>query len=326
MNQRKLAPFIHTPNNAPYIYLNYTAALIPSMCLSVAYYGLRALMIIMVSVIMFFACDYFITSKLRGVKLDTDYYDLSSLFNGAVFALLLPPDTPLWIVLLGVLFGSVVIKQLFGGAGNNLVNPPIAARLFVTLVYPSLNTLVSEPFNDFFDVKSLFAFKPVNDGFTLESFDKYYFVELLAGRYTEFLGAGCALMILIGMVFLFYKRILKPSVPIMYMIAVIITYPLINLDLTLPISDTFRSITAFAVTSGTLFIAVFAMSDLTTVPVGRVTKLVTGALCGILTVVMYVRCDHIIALCVPVISVNLLTPVLEYFTDRTGGREGGRRL
>ena len=132
------APFIHSEKTAPYIYFTHIAALLPCIVFAVFYYGIRALILILFSSILFCICDNLFAKISRRDQIHMgDYFDLSSIASGIVFALMLPPDTSLFIAFAGVFFGSVVAKQFFGGAGNNILNPACAARLFVGITFPA---------------------------------------------------------------------------------------------------------------------------------------------------------------------------------------------
>lgn len=121
MRKNNYAPFIHTEKTAPYIYLNVLVALAPCACFAVAHYGIRAIFLIGISMILFYTFDFVFARTLNATNRSKDYLDLSSLISGGIFALMLPPDTSILVVILGVLFGSLVVKQFFGGVGSNIV-------------------------------------------------------------------------------------------------------------------------------------------------------------------------------------------------------------
>lgn len=311
MITRQYAPFIHSEKNAPYIYLNVLVALIPCICLSVVYYGLKSLITILVSMLLFFFSDLVFAGLLKKKTNSEDYYDLSSLISGAVFALLLPGKTPLIVVIVGVLFASLVVKQLPGGVGTNIFNPAIAARMFVELIFPKEFMQFCQPLNDWFDITSLIY---VPDGYSaIGNTTDIYFLEVITGRFATYTGIGCFILIAVSGVFLLLKGIVRGYAMFGYMFAVLVSYPILHYSTVF----THAGLRAFAVyicTSGVAFIAVFALGDFTTMPINSYMRLFLSGVCGVVTTFMYQFSDPITALCMPVLMINLMTPICDYLS------------
>lgn len=309
MIQRKYAPFIHTQNNTPFIELCLLASLLPCVCLSVAYYGLRALILIVVCAVLFFISDMICTYALRPQDAH-DYYDLSSLSEGVIFALLLPPDTAIYIAIVGVLFASVVVKQLFGGKGHSPVNPAVAGRLFLSLSFPTALTGFAVPVQNWFSLKSLILGPSDNSLSVVNSVDGLYFVEIFTGRFAFFMEIGCGFVILIGALFLLSRKLLKVDYIAMYLLAILLFYPIFHgSDLTT--YQGIRDYVAFVLSSGVLFIAVYIPMNFSSVPLYPSMRMLAGGVCGMLTAVLYTTVSADIALCAPVVAVGLVTPLLD---------------
>ena len=186
MMNKTLAPFIHTEKNAPYIYLTIIAALVPACCYSIFYYGIRAMVMILICTLSFMTCDV-LRSKVSRRDGNGEYFDISSVVSGLVFAMLLPPDTPVYMALAGVLCGSVVTKQIFGGAGSNIINPAAGARLFVEMVFPSGMCGYAEPREDWFgtlerkEIRRLFC----RDGVLITRTESSSWMPVDFGEYWE---------------------------------------------------------------------------------------------------------------------------------------------
>ena len=110
------APFIHTDRNDAYFNASHLLSLIPVMAAAVVYYGLRAGILIL-SCALLFALSDDVCARMRKISRGSV---LNPLFCGAAYALLLPPDTPLYIAFSGVLFASLVVRQIPGGRGDLL--------------------------------------------------------------------------------------------------------------------------------------------------------------------------------------------------------------
>ena len=204
-DMKQLAPFIHTEKSAPYIYLTFLAALVPCVVYAIFYYGLRAAILILFCMISFVLSDTFCLRLTR--RRTGDYFDLSSLVEGLLIALMLPPDTTLLTALTAVLFASVVTKQVFGGAGSNIVNPACAGRLFIELVWPTgVQGFAYGESNSKMALLSLIVQKQPD---TLPSYEHLSLLELLSGNYPSMIGTACIICLMIGGIFLTLKGTIR---------------------------------------------------------------------------------------------------------------------
>lgn len=318
MRKNNYAPFIHTEKTAPFIYVNVIVALLPCVCLAVANYGIRALVLLLVSQVLFFSFDVIFSRMLFNTSKTSDYYDFSSFISGAIFALLLPPDTSISVVILGVLFGSLVVKQLFGGVGSNIVNPAISARLFVQLIVPGALTGFSEPFTGFFNLASLISVSKTNGVYADTA--SISLTEIAFGNFSGYLGIGCGFLVLFGFGYIFFKRLVRGYAFAGYMFAIFVCYPLVHIGEFFTALG-FRAFIVFVISSGVLFIAAFALGDFTTMPMNPLMRFFAGLLCATLTVILNEKVDLIVALCAPVILINFLTPSLDYFASTLSHKE-----
>ena len=220
-DMKQLAPFIHTEKSAPYIYLTFLAALVPCVVYAIFYYGLRAAILILFCMISFVLSDTFCMRLTR--RRTGDYFDLSSLVEGLLIALMLPPDTTLLTALTAVLFASVVTKQVFGGAGSNIVNPACAGRLFIELVWPTgVQGFSYGESNSKMELLSLIVQKQPD---TLPSYEHLSLLELLSGNYPSMIGTACIICLVIGGVFLTLKGTIRLYSPVSYLITIMALYP-----------------------------------------------------------------------------------------------------
>ena len=316
------APFIHSFKNAPYMYITVMIALIPCIVLSVVYYGIRAGVLILASQMLFFLFDILFSRLIRAKTFNKDAWDISAFVSGTIFALMLPPDTSLWVVIVGILFGSMVVKQFFGGVGSNIINPAIGARLFVQLIMPDKLMGFKMPFLDWYEAKSLWSLTPSKG--TMTDLSSLYFTEILFGKFGTFIGIGCGIMVLFGAVYLLLKRIVRGYAFFGYLGAVVIFYPILNIDKIMA-GTIFMDLLVYILTSGVLFIALFALGDFTTMPVNPLMRMFSAAICALLTMLLFKRVDAITALCTPVLLINLATPPLDFFTDTLTSKAAGRK-
>ena len=312
---KQLAPFIHTEKSAPYIYLTFLAALVPCVVYAIFYYGLRAAILILFCMITFVFSDTFcmrITRRRTG-----DYFDLSSLVEGLLIALMLPPDTTLLTALTAVLFASVVTKQVFGGAGSNIVNPACAGRLFIELVWPTgVQGFSYGESNSKMELLSLIVQKQPD---TLPSYEHLSLLELLSGNYPSMIGTACIICLVIGGVFLTLKGTIRLYSPISYLVTIMALYPVSMLIETKSFS--FDGLIIYILSSGAVFVAVFILGDLTTMPSRFASGVFAGITCGVLTLITKPLLAPVVSVLAPVIAVNFMSFVLDFFSKTLSRRK-----
>lgn len=312
MRKNNYSPFIHTEKTAPFIYLNVVVALVPCICLAVSNYGLRALALVLISVMLFFVFDVVFSRLLNNSDKANDYYDLSSLISGTIFALLLPPDTSIFVVILGVLFGSFAVKQFFGGVGSNLINPAIAARLFVQLVVPEALNGYAKPFEHLAKLDSLINMSKTTG--VLSDTSNITLTEVFFGNFAGFIGTGCGVLVVLGFAYLLFKKLVRGYAFSGYLFAILVLYPAIHITSFFS-TNGIREFFVFVISSGVLFIAAFALGDFTTMPMNPLMRFFAGVICAAVTLLIYGKVDNSIALCAPVILVNIFTPSLDFFAS-----------
>jgi Na+-translocating ferredoxin:NAD+ oxidoreductase RnfD subunit len=309
-NSVSLAPFIHTEKNAPYIYLTMIAAMVPCAIYGTFYYGLRAIILILFCMLTFTLSDMLFT-HLAGRGGKGEYFDLSSASSGLMLALILPPDTSLVTALAAVLFGSIVTKQIFGGPGSNLVNPAAAGRLFVSLVMPSSVKGYAEGGTEGWFILRTLIFGSKSGEF--HDYTNCTFPELITGNFPGSIGAACATCVLLGGFFLVMRGSIRMYAPIAYLVTLTVFFPLSNV-LEKGKGFGYEGYVAFMLASGVVFVAVYMLGDLTTMPSRFSAGFFAGMVCALLTLVLraFIRPDT--ALLAPVLSVNFMSFVLDFLT------------
>ena len=302
MTDRVKAPFIHTENNDAYSAAAHLVSLVPAVAVGVVFYGLRAIILIAFCSLLFALSDD-VCSRIRHTSRGSI---LNPLFNGAVIALLLPPDTPIYIAASGVLFASIVVRQLSGGRGSSFLNAACAGRLFIRIVFPLNEAALALPGENRVYLKSL-----IFGAHSPEQVDlsKYYFSELVTGRFPSFIGTSCAVMLLAGMIYLIARRALKPYLPACYL--GMLTLLLLIKDIYLGTSQT----GIFLLTSGILFTATYLLFDDDTVKSFGPVSVVQAFLCAALTFMASFRLSGVDLLIIPVLITGILTDVLD-FSDK----------
>ena len=247
------------------IMLHVLIALVPAMVMSAVQFGGRALMLTGVCVL-----SAMLWEKLSCVimKRHDSTDDLSAMVTGMLLAFNLPPSLPYWIAVIGSFIAIVIVKQIFGGLGQNFANPAIVGRIVLMLSFTSEMTTWTMPAWSSVDVVS--APTPLRDDSGL-----YSYTDLFLGKCPGCMGEVCKAALLLGGVYLVIMRIIHIHAPVAFVGTVFVFSWLAGKD---PV---------YQILSGGLILgAVFMATDYSTSPVTLKGQLVYGAGCGALVVLI----------------------------------------
>ncbi len=249
------------------IMLDVVLALLPALVVGVFVHGIRAAAVTAVSV----ACSVlFEWLWCTLTKQKNTVGDLSCVVTGLLFAMTLPSTVPFWQVILGAFFAIIVVKALFGGLGQNIFNPALAARAFLVFVspagitrYPSLDAVSSAT--------------PLHH-MVMPSLPEESLLDMFLGNCPGSIGEISSLALLIGGLYLVIRKVISPRIPLVY-IGTIATLSLIFYK-----TDNAFLWMSYSILSGGLILgAVFMATDYTTSPTNPRGQLIYGIGCGVLT-------------------------------------------
>ncbi len=294
-----ISPHIRTGRSTASIMLDVIIALLPSIGMGVYVFGWRTLLITAISVASCVVTEY-VYEKL--MKLPVTVGDLSAVVTGLILAACLYSTAPWWIPLIGGVFAILVVKMLFGGIGQNFMNPALAARCFLLLSFSRIMT-------DYPVIDGLSSATPLmiaNSGETVG------YTELFVGTHSGCIGETSVIAIIIGALYLFARRVISPRAPITVIgstVAFVALFSLIKGD---PL--TFNHLAVHALGGGLLIGAVFMASDYATTPVTFWGQIIFGVIVGLITAVLRVFGGTTEGISFAIIITNLLTPVIEKLT------------
>ncbi len=280
METRKLSvsstPHIRSKHTIESVMLDVIIALAPALLCGLYFFGIRALLIIALSVgscLLGEFCFNTITKRTQTIG------DLSAVITGLLLAFSLPVATPLYIPIVGGLFAMVVVKMIFGGLGQNFVNPALAGRAFLLASYPVAMTTWTEPVNNMFGTDAVTSATPIaliNESateFVLSSGD---FTRALFGNVSGSIGETSAIAIIIGGAYLLLRHVITWRIPVAYLGSFFIM-ALFNRGFAFDMA-------AYELLLGSVLLAAFFMAtDYTTSPMSPKGQLVFGIGCGVLT-------------------------------------------
>lgn len=253
-------------------------ALAPAAAGAVIYFKWKALFLMLISILSCVLFEYLF--NLLAKKKQT-LYDCSAIVTGLLLAFNLPVTAPLWLPPIGALFSIFVVKMLFGGLGKNLFNPALAGRAFLMLSFtPYMVGQWTRPFDGVSTATPLSYLKNAS-GELVTITNKFTVADCALGNIGGCLGETSALLLLIGGLYLLYKRVITWHIPVSFIGTVAI------ITLMFP---RFNDINAYQymqyhIFSGGLFLGAFFMAtDYSTSPITRMGRILYGIGCGLLTV------------------------------------------
>ncbi len=294
-----ISPHIRSKETTTSIMLDVIIALLPSVAVGIYVFGLRALMVTALSVISCVASE-FLYEKL--LKKPITIKDLSAVVTGLILAVNLYSTAPWWLPILGGAFAIIVVKMLYGGIGQNFMNPALAARCFLLLSFSRIMT--DYPALD--GVSSPTPLVLAKQGTVVPISD------LLLGTHSGTIGETSAIAILIGAAYLCIKGVIKPREPLSVILSTGVFVTLFSLIQGNPITLNYLAVQMLG--GGMLLGAVFMASDYATTPVTPWGQVVFGCCVGFITALIRCVGNGVEGVSYAIIISNLLTPIIEKIT------------
>lgn len=278
------SPHVHSPVTTKVIMRDVLIALLPALIGSVYFFGLRALMVTLLSVA---SCVFFEWLWGKLMKRPSKVYDLSACVTGILLAFVCPVTVEYWMVVIGAAFAIILVKMLFGGIGCNIVNPALAGRAFMMSWPVAMSTWVKVGWENaaplLGDADIVTAATP------LASMHQTQSIDLAAGSLMDmFLGSvgGCigetsAALLLVGFIYLLVRKVITARIPFAYIGTVAVLtflFPRGNDNLTWMAANIFSG--------GLMLGAIFMATDYVTSPLTHMGQILYGIGCGALTVLI----------------------------------------
>jgi electron transport complex protein RnfD len=254
-------------------------ALSPAFIWSIVIYGWMAAVLTVLSVGL---CVFYEFAFQKLTKKPVTVRDCSAAITGMLIAFNLPVTTAPWVLIFGCFFAIVIVKQLFGGIGKNIVNPAIAARIFMFVSWPGqLSHFPEGYYNPFVSADAVSSATPLT-ALKAGEVPTTSVLESFFGRTGGSLGEISAFLLIVGGVYLLVRRVITWHIPVAY-IATVAVFALIFPQAELsPLTSM-----GYHVFSGGLMLgAIFMATDYTTSPVTPIGRLIFGLGCGLLTVMI----------------------------------------
>lgn len=300
------SPHIRSKVTTGSIMLYVIIALLPATIFGVYTFGVPALLVVLISTASAVLTEY-LYQKLMKKKVTIG--DFSAALTGLLLALNLPAEAPWWMCVLGSVFAIIIVKQVFGGLGQNFMNPALGARCFLLISFTGrMTTFVYDGVTGATPLALLKAGESVN------------LMDMLIGNEAGTIGETSVIAILIGALFLIVMGIIDLRIPGTYIASFVVFIVLFGghgLDL--------NYITAHLCGGGLMLGAWFMATDYVTSPITKSGQIIYGICLGVLTGLFRLFGGSAEGVSYAIIFSNLLVPLIEKITLPRPFGKGGEK-
>lgn len=327
------APHVRSGVTTAQIMRDVAFALIPASIFGVYHFGFSAFLVLLVSITTCVVAE-FLYEKL--MKLPEKPYECSALVTGLLLGMNMPASAPIWMPIIGGAFAIIVVKMLYGGLGQNFMNPALAARCFLAICFGPRMTS--------FAVESFAASKASNEALYLFNYgaagidgitgatplaalkagsETPSILDMFLGFKGGVIGETSAMMLLIGACYLLYRRVISLRIPMIYIGSFVVMIAVFGGK---GIDPTF--ILTHILGGGLILGAFFMATDYVTCPVTKLGQIIFGICLGSLTAIFRLWGNSAEGVSYAIIFCNLLVPLIEKVTIPrpfgVGGKKNGK--
>lgn len=300
-------PHIRSKVSTSKIMLAVVIALLPTTVFGIWNFGTNALLLVITTVLTTVMTE--LVYELL-MKKKVTISDFSAVVTGLLLAINLPPNAPLWIGVMGGVFAILVVKMLFGGLGQNFMNPALGARCFLVISFPVIMTdFACDAYSGATPLTSLKAGEVVN------------VFDMVIGRIPGTIGETSMIAIVFGACILIFLGIIDLRIPGSYIVTFVIFITLFGGHGFDP-----YYISAHLAGGGLMLGAFFMATDYVTRPVTKNGQILFGILLGLLTGIFRIFGASAEGVSYAIIIGNLLVPLIEKITYPKAFGKGGERV
>ena len=295
-------PHIRSGESIQSIMRDVIIALLPATVMGIVYFRFKALMLIVISIAAAVIAE---AVYQKGTKQKVTISDLSAVVTGLLLAMNIPASAPWWVPIVGSVFAIVIVKQLFGGLGQNFVNPALAGRAFLLASYPSIMTNWVTPGADAVSTATPLALLKAGNIADLPSI-----TDAFLGNIGGTIGETCALALIIGGIYLIWRGVISWRMPVIYIATVFVLTAIIGRNgVRMPVYELF--------VGGLMLGAFFMATDYATSPITPTGQIIMAVGCGLLTTLIRIFGGYPEGVSYSILIMNLCVPLIERFTKPT---------
>ena len=309
------SPHVYTNESVPKLMYGVIVSLLPALAVSVWFFGIGMIIVTAVSVASAILFEYLIQRYMLKVK--PTHLDGSALLTGLLLAFCLPSNIPFPLVMIGALAAVGIGKMTFGGLGNNIFNPALVGRVFLFISFPVAMTAWPEPGQWMSYTDAVTGATPLGlmkEGLATKTVaeimpDVPSFLHLLMGKTMGSAGEVSALALLLGMLYMMYRKIISWHIPI----TILATVAIFTGILWLANPDRFADPLFHLLTGGLMLGAIYMATDYVTSPMSARGMIIYGVGIGIVTVLIRVFGAYPEGVQFAILIFNGFTPLINKF-------------
>ena len=296
-------PHVRSKESIQSIMRDVIIALVPATAAGIYYFGLRALILIVAAII---SAVFFEWLYEKITKKPVTINDLSAVVTGLLLAMNLPASAPVWVAIVGSAFAIIFAKQLFGGLGQNFINPALAGRAFLLASYPTEMTTWVVPNGLAADAATYATPLAQLKNGTLDA----SLGQLVLGQVGGTIGETCASALIIGGIYLLYKHVISWKIPVIYIATVFILFAVIGRHgMRMPLQEIFAG--------GVMLGGIFMATDYASSPVTPKGQVIFAVGAGLLTYLIRTFGGYPEGVSYSILIMNCCVPLIERFTEPT---------
>ena len=296
-------PHVRSKESIQSIMRDVIIALVPATAAGIYYFGLRALILIVAAFISAVFIEW-LYEKIT--KKPVTINDLSAVVTGLLLAMNLPASAPVWVAIVGSAFAIIFAKQLFGGLGQNFINPALAGRAFLLASYPTEMTTWVVPNGLAADAATYATPLAQLKNGALDASLK----QLVIGQVGGTIGETCAIALIIGGIYLLYKHVISWKIPVIYIATVFILFAVIGRHgMRMPLQEIFAG--------GVMLGGIFMATDYASSPVTPKGQVIFAVGAGLLTYLIRTFGGYPEGVSYSILIMNCCVPLIERFTEPT---------
>ena len=296
-------PHVRSKESIQSIMRDVIIALVPATAAGIYYFGLRALILIVAAII---SAVFFEWLYEKITKKPVTINDLSAVVTGLLLAMNLPASAPVWVAIVGSAFAIIFAKQLFGGLGQNFINPALAGRAFLLASYPTEMTTWVVPNGLAADAATYATPLAQLKNGTLDA----SLGQLVLGQVGGTIGETCAIALIIGGLYLLWKHVISWKIPVIYIATVFILFAVIGRHgMRMPLQEIFAG--------GVMLGGIFMATDYASSPVTPQGQVLFAVGAGLLTYLIRTFGGYPEGVSYSILIMNCCVPLIERFTEPT---------
>ena len=297
-------PHVRSKESIQSIMRDVIIALVPATAAGIYYFGMNALVLVIAAIVSAVAFEALCQKVM---KKPVTVSDLSAVVTGLLLAMNLPAAAPVWVAIVGSAFAIIFGKQLFGGLGQNFINPALAGRAFLLASYPTEMTTWSVP--NGLEVADAATYATPLAQLKAGALDANL-VDLMLGKCGGTIGETCAIALIIGGVYLLYKHVISWKIPVIYIATVAILFGVVGRHgVRMPLQE--------IMAGGVMLGGIFMATDYASSPVTPKGQIIFAVGAGLITYLIRTFGGYPEGVSYSILIMNCAVPLIERFTEPT---------